>query len=57
VKLPDYWKPGRTHLAESWLQTLGKYKGLFEGPSLKVLKGQLPKNNHKDYTNLRITKE
>ena len=58
MKPPDYQRPGRAHLAESWLPPLRKYKGLFEGTPLKVLKGQLPKNNQEeDYTNLRITKE
>lgn len=58
VKPPDYQRPGRAHLAESWLPPLRKYKGLFEGMPLKVLKGQLPKNNQEeDYTNLSITKE
>lgn len=38
---------------------LHKCKELFEGILLKVLKGQLPKNNQEedDFTNLRITKE
>lgn len=58
VKPPDYQRPGRAHLAEWCLQPLRKYKGLFEGTPLKVLKGQLPKNNEEeDYTNQRITKE
>lgn len=58
VKPADYQRPDRAHLTESWLPLLRKYKGLFEGTPLKVLKGQLPKNNQKeDYTNLRITEE